>query len=162
MAVDDTPYGVYGQRLYRTDAEQRDAMRYRQEKTRDRLRQIGANVLDSRIIMTEPEVEDYYISGDPYSKKYLTRTREYETLFTVEIEGRKAESLVECVDRITEFERRAYHFEAELHVSTASLTKLQNQMGAINAFLKDNPSAKDKWDELVVLAKLSGVDLKLD
>jgi hypothetical protein len=162
MAVDDTSYGTYGERYYRTDSEQRDAVRYRQDKTRERLRGLGAEVLDVRTIMVEPEIQDYYIGGDPYAKQYLSRGREIETLFTLEIKGRHADSLIECVERVTEFERRAYHYESELRVSTALLTKLQTQMGAIGAFLKDNPSAKDKWDELVVLAKLSGVDLKLD
>jgi hypothetical protein len=162
MAVDDASYGTYGERYYRTDSEQRDEMHYRQQKTRDRLRGLGAEVLDVRTIMVEPEIQDYYIGGDRFAKQYLTRAREYEHLFTLEIKGRSADNLIECVERVTEFERRAYHFESEHRISTASLTKLQTQMGAINAFLKDNPSAKDKWDELVVLAKLSGVDLKLD
>ena len=158
MSIDDTPWG---DRYYRTDAERRDAIRYRNDATRDRLKQIGMDVIDVRTILVEPEVQDYYIKGNQYATEYMTRPREYEQLFTVEVKGRLADGLIECVDRVTEFERKAAFLDRELQTTSRALSEKQKQSSNIQAFLNDNPSAKDKWDELVVLAKLSGVDLVL-
>lgn len=158
MSIDDTHWG---NRRYRTDAEDLDYDRYRSDKIQNRLRQIGLDVIATRTIMVEPEIQDYYVKGNQYSPEYMTRPREYEHLFTVEVKGRVAEGVLECVDRVNEFERKSTFFERELQTTSRALGEMQTQSRTIQAFLNDNPSAKDKWDELVVLAKLSGVDLVL-
>lgn len=156
MSIDDTPYGDSTRNV------SIDEMRYRGERLRRRFEDLKVDVVDVQIESYVPDFYTFHVRNDPRSQHVYGERREYRNVITMRMEEHLANSLLETVDRIDEFANRARHYEKELIVSSNALSDLQRKHAQIKAFLADNPSARELWEELVVMAKLADMTLKLD
>jgi hypothetical protein len=130
-------------------------------QTRDRLRDMGVKVIDSQIVRTNNiDLHDYtFLSADTATS--CCHITNYDVKWKIEMPHSVAQDLTTSM-MVVKSQREAIDSLEHWNTSySLELMTVKTKMKTIKTFLASDPNIAEAWNQLVVLAKLQGVELDL-